>query len=595
MDLIQEFEKHETAISRYVSDRIKAYYQSQCFKILERRVGDLTNCADLMPNSLIRSTFNSKVVFPVVKERMLLRSAVTSSNYRANEIFSLQPLGNTPFENAAQAELVLNLNMMAVNFKEKALKTGIKRASQFGTAVFYTYWDEQNKVQSATVFDPKTGLYERTLTGGATKNAHVCEIDPKAYFQNPDVADPEESDFQGHFRRVHISELSNYENNEGYIGKNVQKAVEESKKCAGKSTRRPYNEPDDKRWGVDIARFEGTVNIKGNEEDDTTYFIEMAGDTIIRISYDDYDYDIRSYSVSSFNKRLDYWWGNADAEYVVAHENFLNIMLSMTADNALRSMMQYVFFQKEAIDPADINARVRNNGFIPVDAGNIPLSQLVMPFQPSMNNTQMVEFAVNAVNNSIQGMSTKVDLSRRADQGGLGNKTATGANIIAGQGDILESDILENFDFGVRDVGKKSLIMLQQFLSSMFYVRPKPNQQEMLLKKYQILGNMNVGINSTFQKNKQGEIMRLENLLTWLLNVSASPQLQNAGLNLIPIVKEVLNKSDLANHGILPSENVQLNAPGFVPSNMPQGQANSANPASSPMPPQMAAAPGGGM
>jgi hypothetical protein len=569
IDIVQEFDKRQTDIAKYVRERAQKYYQSECYKVLDRRLKDLTNCADLMPNSLIRHTFNSKVVFPVVKERMLLRAAITASNYRANEVFLLQPLGNTPYENAAQAELVLNLNQTATNFKEKTLKPGIKRASQFGTSVFYTYWRGYDKLQNATVFNPATGQYERALQGGLRKNACTIELDLRAYFQNPEVSDPDDSDFQGHYRRVHISDLIAMSSEDGFIADNVMKAVEEAKRSAGKSSRRPYDEPDDRRWGVDVAHYEGTLNIRGNEEDDTNYFVDMVGEIIIRISYDDYDYGIRSYSVSSYNKRLEWWWGNGDAEYVVSHENFLNILLSMTADNAMRSMLQYVFFQKDMIDPADINNRVRNNGFIPVDAGEVPISNMVFPFQPSMNNTQLIEFAVNAVNNSIQGMSTKVDLSRRADQGGLGNKTATAANIVAGQGDVLEGDILENFDFGICAIGKKSLVMLQQFLSSMFCVRPKPNQVEILLNKYQILGAMSVGINSTLQKNKQGELMRLENLVTWLLNVSQSPMLQNAGLNLLPIVREVINKADLSNAGILPSENVQLQAPGFVPSNQP--------------------------
>jgi hypothetical protein len=588
IDIVQEFKQHEAALSRYVRDRASKYYESECFKVLDRRIRDLTYCADCIPNSLIRHTFNSKVVFPVVKERMLLRAAITASNYRAPEVFNCQALGNTPMENAAQAELVLNLNQIATNFKEKALKPGIKRASQFGTAVFYTYWRGYDKLEMATVFNPETGQYERSLQGGMKKNACTIELDLRSYYQNPEVADPDESDFQGHYRRVHIADLMAMENEDGLIGPNLLKAVEEAKKSAGKSARRPYNEPDERRWGVDIQHYEGILHIKGNEDDDTIYFVDMVGDIVIRISYDDYDYGIRSYSVANYNKRLEWWWGNGDAEYVVSHENFLNVLLSMTADNAMRSMLQYVFFEKSTIDPADINNRVRNNGFIPVDAGQIPLSNLVFPFQPSMNNTQLIEFAVNAVNNSIQGMSTKADLSRRADQGGPGNKTATAANIIAGQGDVLEGDILENFDFGICGTGKKSLIMLQQFLSSMFWVRPKPNQTELLLNKYQILGVMSVAINSTLQKNKQGELMRLENLVTWLLNVTQSPQLASAGLNLLPIVRDIIHKSDLPTDAILSPENVQTGAPGFVKSRPITGPAGNgaAAPAQLPAPQQ---------
>jgi hypothetical protein len=220
----------------------------------------------------------------------------------------------------------------------------------------------------------------------------------------------------------------------------------------------------------------------------------------------------------------------------------------MTADNALRSMNQYVFFRKDTIDPSDINNRVKNNGFIPVDAGNIPLGQLLQPFQPGAMNMNGVEYAVNAVNESIQKMSTKVDLTRQTNkgQGVLQNSTATAANILAGQADVLEADILENYDIGVIGVGRKNLIMLQQFLEELFYVRPRPELPERLIYKYQILGSFGYVINSTMQKNKQNELLRLQNLVTWFINVMNSPALAQAGINLAPIIKDIVNKAEIS-------------------------------------------------
>jgi hypothetical protein len=588
IDLIQKFENYESKIADYVKTRVSAYYKSDCFKLLDRRIQDLGQSNDLKPGSLRRNEFNSHVVFPIVKERSLLRTAITSANYRSNDIFILSASGDTPPENGEQAEKVLNLNMQHTFFRVKSLKNGIKRASKFGTCVMYTYWREQAKARRATVYDPATGMYSRSEVMQNFKNSDNVEIDLRDYFQNPDVADPDESDFQGHYKRMHISELYNLLDDEQYIAENLQKAIKKAKDNAG-YTSKPYFEYDEKRWGVDVIHFEGKLNLKGNEDDDTNYICEMVGDEIIKLSRDNYDQDIRSYTVINFDKRAEFWWGNPDCEYVVAHENFLNILLSMTADNALASMNQYVFFRKDTIDPADVMNRMKNRGFIPVDAGNLPLSQLVQPFQPGGLNMGAVEYAVNVVNESVQKMSTKVDLTRQTNkgQGVLQNSTATAANILAGQADVLEAEIIENFDMGVIEVGRKNLIMLQQFLEELFFVRPRPQLPEKLVRKYQILGTYDMVINSTMQKSKPNELLRLQNLLTWFINVMNTPAVSQMGINLAPIIRTIVNKADIPGADDVFSEEKAL-AP--IIQQQIQPQALPGQP--SQMPTQQSAAPG---
>src|SRR4030042_3181523 len=113
----------------------------------------------------------------------------------------------------------------------------------------------------------------------------------------------------------------------------------------------------------------------------------------------------------------------------------MNSFLSMTADNALSSMRQYIFFGKDTIDPADIAASHRRNGFVPVDVQNYAVGNMVQSFQPGALNLNPAQFITQMVNDSIQKMSTKIDLSRQTDQGGgvQSNSTATAANIIANQ------------------------------------------------------------------------------------------------------------------------------------------------------------------
>lgn len=569
IDLIQRFEAKESEIGEYVKSRSEAYYTSDCFKILDRRMNDLQNSNDLKPAALRRNQWISNVVFPIVKERSLLRRAITAANYRAQDTFNLLGIGSTPQENAVHAELVLNLNMAHTFFKMKCLKPCINTASKFGTSITYTYWKDDDSEKLKTVHNPQTGEYERVRVSSNQKNAVSCEVNPRDYFQNPDIPEPDQSDFQGHYKRVHINELVALLEDESYIRENLVQAIEDLKKGTGLKTGRPWQDKDAGKWGTDILHWEGFIRIKGNEESEQKYCCEMIGKYVIKLSVDDYDEDISSYTVLNFDKRHEFWWGNSDSEYVVSHENFLNTFLSMSADNALRSMQQYVFYAKDTISPGDINNVYRNNGFIPVDVKNTNLSQMINPFQPGNLSLGPAQFITQMVNDSVQKMSTKIDLSRKSDTGGVqNNSTATAANILAGQSDVLESDLLENFDFGVSEIGRKSLILLQQFLTELFFVRPRPQDSEKPLYKYQILGDFDYQINSTASKSKQGEMLRMQNLATWLLNVMANPVMQQAGFNVVPMVKDILQKAEMPSlDEIIPSENAMQAAPGMIPSN----------------------------
>jgi len=570
IDLITRFPQKEKDIADYVKERAEEYYKSDCFKILKKRVDNLEQCNDLKPASLRRNEWKSHVVFPIVKERSLLRRAITAANYRSNDIYNLTAIGSTPQENAVQAELVLNLNMAHTFFKQRCLKPCINTASKFGTAITYTYWkiDDQEKLQ--TVYDEQTGSYIRVRKSSNQKNAMNIEVNLLDYFQNPDVADPDESDYQGHYKNVHITDLIPMLSDESYITENLQRVIDDLKKGVSSKSDRPWQDKDAGKWGTEILHYEGTIAIKGNEDGYQKYTCEMIGEVIIKLTVDNYDDDMCSYTVLNYDKRGNYFWGNSDSEYVVAHENFLNTFLSMNADNAMRSMQQYIFYQRDTISPADINNVFKNNGFVPVDAKNTNLSQLISAFQPGNINLNSSQFITQMVNDSIQKMSTKVDLSRKSDMGGgtQNNSTATAANIIAGQSDVLEADILENFDYGVCGIGYKNMLMLQQFLGELFYVRPSPKETEKLLNKYEILGQYEAVINSTASKNKQGEMLRMQNLATWLLNIMANPIMQQAGYNVAPLVNDILQKAEISSiDEIMPPENTVMQAPGMQPSN----------------------------
>jgi hypothetical protein len=569
IDLIKEFEKHQQDVCKYWKARINGYFDSDCYKQLDNKLKTMQNCANLKPATQKFNDWQSSVSFPIVKERMLLRRAILSANYRAPEIFSLSPIGGTSYENASKAQATLNLNMRHTRYREKSLKPGADAASKFGFFVSYTYWKRTGKPEMRTTFNSATRLYERKRTQEGYENVYTCNIKARDYFQNPDIADPEESDFQGHIRRVHISDLVPLLNDGSYITENVKKVLEEARKGMVKGMvsnreKDDFVKYDEKRHYIDIYRIEGKINIKGNEEDGETYVTEIVGDTIIRLSREDYDRNMRSYVVTCIDKSSKYWFGVTDAEYVVTHENYLNTILSMNLDNAMRAINQYIFYNKESISPSELANIQRNGGLIGVDTNETPINQLINAFQPGSIDMNPAQFAVNAVQQSIQSMSTKADLSRKPNEGGPTNKTATAANIIAGQGDLLEADLLENFDFGIIRQGFVTMIMLQQFLPQLFYIRPNAKQKEQEIEKWKILGDFDFDIQSTMQKNQANELMRLQNIVTWWLNIAQNPILQGAAVNILPLIKEIWNKADVPSDEIMPEETVN---PQLQPSN----------------------------
>ncbi len=85
-------------------------------------------------------------------------------------------------------------------------------------------------------------------------------------------------------------------------------------------------------------------------------------------------------------------------------------------------------------------------------------------------------------------------------------------------------------------------------------------------EKYFILGDFGIDIHTTMEKNKQNELMRLQNLVTWWLNVAQNPVLQGAAVNILPVIKDIWNKADVPSDEIMPSETMQIN-PQMIPSN----------------------------
>jgi len=581
------FKKHEKELTALLADQLNSYYKSSCYKRLEGRYFRLKDSVDMNFHgnanrsrsvSRTRNASKSRMNFALVKQRTILRRAILSQNSRGEPLATTEPIGATTMEAANNIQDVVNMNLKSTEFRAKAFLAIKDDTSVFGASVAYTSWRESSKQAKKTVAS-KIGP-RRELVRTTKKNAVNHAINVLDYFQDPKVSDPDDSDYQGHIERINLSKLvaAVKMNPEAYITANVEQIIERAKKESIQDKNYHDKTVDSsissKRFEIDRQIFYSTCNIKGNEDNSNFYYVEMIAGKIVRFQENPHDNDIRPYAVFTFYPRREVWWGNSDAEFVLPHEKYTNLIMGMKADKALQSLQSYLFYEKGTIDVADWNNRHKNGGFVGVNTGgNQNLSQLLYQVQPQDQSLNTTDSIMREVKENEQKLTPRPDLSRAAKSGGLQNTTATAANILDEQGDVVESEILENFTFGLKRLIRNNVIILQQRLSDEFAIRPKPNEAQRKLMKEEILGDVDYHIETSLNKNKATELLRLQNLITMFMNFKGSGDPALAQLDLTGIFKKLLKQADIGDVDELFPTQPQQELPGAVPSDpqAPQG------------------------
>jgi hypothetical protein len=284
------------------------------------------------------------------------------------------------------------------------------------------------------------------------------------------------------------------------------------------------------------VRFFAKIPINGNEEDDQKYYVEMIGDKIIRINRNWLDYDEDFFTVFTMRNRQEYWWGNAPCEDVVPHENWMQLVMNLQADNVIRQMEDYIFYYKDAIDLSDIENRHTSGGFIPVSRkDSMQLQNIIYNFKNQGSNLQDLDYMTREIKESAQKQSPKPDFLRSGNKGGLANNTATAAGMLGEMSDLMESDAMETMAVGLSRLGKLNTIQLQQFLGNEFQIRANPKLPPEMLYKRDILGDYWYSVMSSLHKNTVQEAIRLQNAATQMINFknTGNPEFQNMDIGKI--------------------------------------------------------------
>jgi hypothetical protein len=602
LDLVKDFAKYEKSITSYIKERINSYDKSECKALLKSRITRLNSSWDMVVGGgdYIQNDFLGQISYPLVKMQIISRRAVMSNNFRADPMFTLTPIGNTPADNATNVQDLMESNIRQTMFRAKVHKPATDMTCKWGSCVVFTEYNHNQVKGWKTTVDPMMGATRKYGIIKSTNNAVSTPINPLNYFQSEYYVDNESSRIRGHRERITLAQLINRynQNPELYIKENIEKVIKECKSSSGldkdfydeqgKITKKDY----DSVGVTDVQRGQVQIHIDGNEDDETYYHFEMVNDKIVRFQDNPYDMNLNQYTIMTCEPRYDYWWGNTPAEYSQANEDRLNLLLGMSIENAIESMKRYIFYNKNGINPGLMN-RAAHNAKIPVDVSpEVQLNNLLFTYQvPDLSSKALGDAYARILEND-QRLSSSPDLSRPTAMGGQQNNTATAATILTNKGDIQDADILEYYSNRLVEIGKNHSIILVQFLGNFgpVLISPQNKNNIRIVEKSNLVGDYEFSMDTALQKSYMGEISRYQNIVTWMNNlIHSGVPIQP---NFVPLIKQILKMGQfLRVDEVLPDQPVQPPMGVGVPPMPVAGRPAAVGPVTSPTPAAPAALP----
>lgn len=566
-----------------IIDSISHYDTSQCRKSLKSRTERLRNSAMLKFKGFggSREKFLS-IAMPVVKEQMLTTRASIRANFRSPQFWTVVAEDNADKENARNAEMLMTQNSRATRWSSKAWQQHTEILTRYGASVNYCAPVSKFEKSMQPVQDPFYGItYQETEKEILT--AYNGVLDPLNYGQDPEIASACDAPYQFHRERIHISELkrrllvaieseklgaTNPWDTNILMAKleQLKGGYRDEKYYSGSMEVSANGERRNSHY-YDLVHWFGVLPIEGNEASNVLYYAVVLDGEIVRFQARGYSQESQ-YSILRTDPHDMYWWGSPQAEYRVPHENFLNTHVNATYDQLLKSMKQYVFYDKNSGIPENLQQIMPWGGMVPVDAQNDRrVSDIFSSWQPNPVDLNSSNAITQLVEQQMRNTSARPELTRSSGQRAVAANTATGAELLQQQGDLMQSDYLEQIANGLENVGEVTYNVLKEVLPPIFTVTgPKSGTLELTLMD--IMGAMRFQVHSSLTKNRRSELTRYQNALTWWLNLAGTghPAFQDTDPR--PIYREVWRMLDVGDvDEIVPEEPEQTQ-----PDMMQQGQ-----------------------
>ena len=552
IDIVQKFGSLEKKITELLIGQKADYFGDKVYTNLKNRISVLDKSNNL---DFGQDRFMSKLGFPIQKTQSLMRGFIFDTNYRSEQLFYVKETESTDTQTAHNIEDTLLDNLRRTKFKSKAFNEAKRYCAEYGTAVTYSFPGVlyQPHYRTSAIRDSYGRAVEilREFVDTPdivifTKNVPILN-----YFQDPSCSDCDDSNYIGHIERWNVNELINYykTNKDVFVKSNILSVITKIKKEGWIDSR--YQSADGteniSKRAVDITKIFSTLNIAGNEENTIPYYIEMIDDKIIRIEQHIYDENLRPYSVLKFIPRKGTWWGNTDSEFRLSHENAVNTLIGLKMDNAIRAEDQLLFVPKNKIDVDSYNSRRYNGGIVELDLPDgANMNNMIAKFQSTDSAISTFDSMMREVNSSMQGIGSQPNVNSRVSKTGpLANTTARAVGAMEDISDVKESSYLEQFNYGVIQIGRNNVVLLKQFLPNDFAVVSSPGKQERYLNKDEILGSADISVRTALTNNKVYEAQRYINALNQIMNLRGTQDPDLLAIQLKPIIKNWLHRLDI--------------------------------------------------
>jgi len=575
INLEEKFSKFEKKITEKALTQKSNYYGNDVYKRLEKRIDRLTDSNNMEYG---QDNNKSKIGFPIQKARSMMRKFIFDGNYPGENLATVKKTSSTDRDNAKTIEEAMNDNLRRTRFLQKDFDIIKQNCAEWGTGVAYSVPDFLMSSYMVTV-NEGDGFTRKEVKGEEDTVIKNLAIDPRNKFQDPGCPNFEDSLYHGHVERIYMSEfISQVESDKSlYVKKNVNKIREKILKVQESVKDTDYKTDateDGGEWQIDKTIMYSTLNIEGNEDNQSPYYLEIVDGKIIRIQKDIWDRNMMPYTVFRYIRRTDVWWGGTDGELILPHENIYNALMGLKLDVAMRALDQYIFYGKGTLDSADWNNRRVNGGLIGVDVKEGTHINNMLAFnQFEDRSVQGTQDAFREINSSVQSTASNPNVNTRQSKSNpMENVTAAAVHSLEDQGDIKEGSYLNQFNYGLIYMFRLNINMMRQVFPDEFAISAADGN-ELLVGKDEIFGALEFIVRTAYTSSKTAEAKRLNNVITMLMNLRGTQDPAFQRINMEAIVENLMGKLDIGDNDVVyPEAQPQQQQQQQLPAPQPQPQ-----------------------
>jgi hypothetical protein len=207
----------------------------------------------------------------------------------------------------------------------------------------------------------------------------------------------------------------------------------------------------------------------------------------------------------------------------------------------MKLMDSVTMYPRGAIDLADWNNRHQMGGLVPYD-GNQKPSDSMYQFQRKDTSLNNVDWMIREIKQSTQESSPIVNMQNKYNEGGLNNSTLGAAQMVASIGEILQFDMMNNFQYGLLHIGEVSANILEIMLDEEFTL--PVNKEYKVMEKHRIMGEFDGIVESSLTLNDQTQFANQTNRLTQMLNWAGTGRPEFNNINYSRLIKDVLKSGN---------------------------------------------------